>query len=66
MDKPTITPSIRTWGKQDMSDQCHSYITEGKIFFCADSCHELRGQTVELPEWESQWDSQYTSPNLKN
>ena len=30
--------------------RCHSIITGGKIFFCADSSHALAGQTVDLPE----------------
>ena len=29
---------------------CHSFVTDGKIQFLADSTHELAGQTVQLPE----------------
>lgn len=32
---------------------CHSYVSDGKIRFLADSTHKLAGQTVEIPEWES-------------
>jgi hypothetical protein len=29
---------------------CHSVITDGKIFFCSDSTHVLKGTTVDLPD----------------
>lgn len=29
---------------------CHSFVTDGKIQFLDDCTHELKGQTVELPE----------------
>lgn len=30
--------------------RCHSIVTDGRIFFCADSTHALAGQTVDLPD----------------
>ena len=30
---------------------CHHFVTEGKIQFCGDCTHALRGQTVELPDF---------------
>jgi hypothetical protein len=33
--------------------RCHSYVTDGRIEYLSDSTHELRGQTVELPDWSS-------------
>lgn len=48
-DKPTISPSILARGEK----RCHSYVTDGQIRFLADSEHALKGQTVEIPEWES-------------
>ena len=33
--------------------RCHSFVTDGKIAFLGDSTHALAGQTVEIPEWES-------------
>ncbi len=30
---------------------CHSYVTDGKIQFLADSTHALADQTVDLPGW---------------
>ena len=32
------------------SSVCHSFITDGRIQFLGDCTHELKGQTVELPE----------------
>jgi hypothetical protein len=32
--------------------QCHSFVTDGKIQFLPDCYHSLKGQTVELPEWD--------------
>lgn len=65
-DQPTFTPSLLVkTGKYveptyeedpDMvavglgSSICHSFITDGRIQFLADCTHELKGQTVELPE----------------
>lgn len=40
---------------EDLREQtkmvCHSFITDGKIQFLDDCTHELKGQTVNLPEW---------------
>ncbi len=33
------------------STRCHSFITNGNIQFLNDCTHELKGQTVPLPEW---------------
>lgn len=29
---------------------CHSFVTDGKINYCADSTHEMAGSTVDLPD----------------
>jgi hypothetical protein len=62
-DKPTFWPSIRCFTTQTKDDAgntlpcpiehttCHYFIKEGKIEFCGDSPHALKGQTVELPDW---------------
>jgi hypothetical protein len=46
MDHPTFKPSLNVVGF------CHSFVTDGKIQFLADSIHVLAGQTVEIPDWE--------------
>lgn len=33
--------------------RCHSFVTDGNIQFLSDCSHELAGQTVPLPDWES-------------
>jgi len=48
-DKPTVTPSVLARG----TVLCHSFITDGKIRFLDDCEHALKGQTVEIPDWES-------------
>ena len=56
---PTLTPSIRVqWVAYDPEDLdakalesiCHSFVTDGRITYCSDSTHPLRGQTVDLLE----------------
>jgi hypothetical protein len=53
LDFPTVTPSILTNPNGPKEFRCHSYIRHGKIQFLYDSFHELKGQTVDLPDWES-------------
>lgn len=51
-EKPTFKPSLLiTWGG-DIKKKCHSYITDGKIQFLGDCTHDLKGKTVEIPDWE--------------
>ena len=52
VDKPTFTPSLLVWGS-DQSRRCHSFITDGQIQFLSDCFHDLKGQTVEIPEYEN-------------
>lgn len=33
---------------------CHSFVKNGRIEFLGDCTHSLAGQTVDLPDWESQ------------
>jgi hypothetical protein len=51
-DRPTFSPSLNC-NPDDPSRRCHSIITDGRISYCSDSFHGLKGQTAELPEWES-------------
>ena len=52
METPTFIPSILVQAFSDKSVRCHSFVTDGKIQFLADCTHELRGQMVDLPNWE--------------
>lgn len=53
--KPTISPSILVnglpGGPPD-APRCHSFVTDGRIKFLADSTHKLAGQTVDLRPWD--------------
>lgn len=52
-DAPSFKPSILVnKDQQGTYPRCHSIITQGRIFFCADSTHALAGQTVDMPEDE--------------
>jgi hypothetical protein len=52
-DKPTLTPSVRHFfpacGNSPEETICHYFVTDGNIIFCGDCKHELKGQTVPLP-----------------
>lgn len=57
-DKPTFSPSILvTYDGVDTGDddalpeRCHSFVCDGMIQFLGDCTHDLKGQTVEIPEW---------------
>jgi hypothetical protein len=54
-DRPTLTPSLLLTYTHVGGEKfvCHSFVTDGRIQFLADSTHALAGQTVELPEWEN-------------
>jgi Family of unknown function (DUF6527) len=49
VESPTFSPSINYVG------MCHYFIRGGRIEFCSDSKHALAGQTVELPDFPSDW-----------
>ena len=47
-DFPTITPSVY----MSVGDwKCHCFVKEGRIEYLADSTHDLRGKSVEIPDW---------------
>lgn len=50
LDAPTFTPSILVKRHAGYESVCHSFVTNGRIQFLADSTHPLAGQTVDLPE----------------
>lgn len=53
MNKPTFSPSILVLYPYAGEDRvCHSFVRDGKIQFLNDCTHQLKGQTVELPEIE--------------
>ncbi|MBV7408781.1 DUF6527 family protein [Maritimibacter sp. DP1N21-5] len=59
-DAPTFSPSILvTYDGADAGIEdapparCHSYVTDGRIQFLNDCTHDLRGQTVDLPDLDT-------------
>jgi Family of unknown function (DUF6527) len=50
LEAPTFSPSLVVFKGSDK--QCHSIVTDGRIQFCGDSFHDLKNQTVDLPDWE--------------
>lgn len=52
LERPTVTPSVLVQGGSQ-GIVCHSFVTDGRIQYLADSTHALAGQTVDLPEWSN-------------
>lgn len=52
VEKPTLTPSMLV-NQGYPESRCHSFVTDGKIQFLDDCFHELKNQTVDLPDIES-------------
>lgn len=63
LDRPTFSPSINlrtgiyadaNWIPPNQQEHwsviCHSFVREGRIEYCGDSTHSMRGKTVELPD----------------
>ena len=50
-EKPTFNPSMLV-NQNDPKTRCHSFVRDGKIQFLSDCAHELKNQTVELPDIE--------------
>ena len=50
-DRPTLNPSVLSMSGTKY--QCHSWIKDGQIQFLADSQHQLKNQTVDLPQADS-------------
>lgn len=53
LEKPTVSPSILVYGVEGSHPRCHSFVRDGMIQFLDDCTHELKGQTIEIPEWTS-------------
>lgn len=50
LDAPTFSPSYLIPSTENIK-RCHSFIKDGKMEFLGDCEHDLKGQTVEIPEW---------------
>jgi Family of unknown function (DUF6527) len=57
LDRPTFIPSLKVYWPTDAAGEgrvCHLFVTDGRIQYCADSWHALKGQTVDMPDWEEE------------
>lgn len=54
VESPTLGPSVRHYipvdGERVEQTICHYFVRNGKIEYCGDCEHELKGQTVEMIE----------------
>lgn len=52
LDNPTFNPSVLVRPSGNIK-RCHSFVRDGMIEFLDDCEHDLRGQTVPLPDLET-------------
>lgn len=57
LDAPTFSPSMLV-NKSIPAQRCHSFVEDGKIRFLGDCHHDLKGQTVDLPQLNGDGDPQ--------
>lgn len=54
VELPTLSPSVRHYIPADNNrfeiTTCHYFVRNGKIEYCGDCEHDLKGQTVEMIE----------------
>lgn len=50
-EKPTAKPSLLVFPSKP-EKRCHSFVTGGKIQFLDDCFHDLKNQTVEIPDFD--------------
>lgn len=50
-ERPTLSPSVKHQGYGDHGKpvNCHYFIVDGTVQFCADSGHAYAGKTILLP-----------------
>ncbi len=53
LEAPTFHPSLLC-NKDTPELRCHSFVEDGKIIYLADCHHKLAGQTVQIPDWNSE------------
>jgi len=51
-ERPTFMPSLLC-NKDYPESRCHSFVTDGRIQFLGDCWHDLKNQTVDIPDWEN-------------
>lgn len=57
-ESPTFEPSLNAkYQKNGKLQVCHSFVTDGKIFYLEDCTHHLAGRIVKMREEELQDDN---------
>ena len=57
LERPTIRPSVAVEGSHiGQRTYCHSFVTDGRIQYLDDCTHELRGQTIDLPDIKKEFE----------
>lgn len=51
MEAPTFKPSLLV-NEHTPERRCHLFVTDGKIQFLPDCYHELKGQTIEMQDFD--------------
>jgi hypothetical protein len=51
LEKPTFSPSLLV-GKDFPASRCHLFVKDGRIEFLSDCHHSLKGQTVEMGDYD--------------
>ncbi len=55
VERPTFSPSMLSNGNPQAHNptvpRCHSFVTDGRIQFLSDCTHDMKGQTVDLPDF---------------
>lgn len=63
VERPTFSPSMNIRigpypaepGQPGRTDVCHYFLRGGQIQFLGDCTHDMRGQTVEMPDMPPHW-----------
>lgn len=53
LEKPTFSPSLLVEPRKP-ERRCHLFLREGKIQYLGDCFHELKGRTIELPDFDAE------------
>jgi len=53
VDAPTFTPSMLLHPSR-FQKRCHSFVEKGRIRYLTDCGHELRGQVIDLPDFDDE------------
>lgn len=53
INNPTFSPSLLNYASEN-TPRCHLFIRNGKIEFCGDCEHELKGKIIEMKELENE------------